>query len=101
MPKEPIDTPAEVDIRFLGYRLEVIGHWAPSPRKVAAAEAISQRLTSIARCALVRPDIADLLHLSCQLLDGFFVTDNGVPAEEAGYAQNNSWPVTAEAISRS
>jgi len=71
----PIDTPAEVDVRFLGYRLEVVGHWAPSPRKVAAAEAISQRLTSIARCALVRPDIADLLHLSCRLLDDFFAPD--------------------------
>jgi hypothetical protein len=77
MQNDLIDTPAEVDVRFLGYRLEVIGHWAPSPRKVAAAEAISQRLTSIARCALVRPDIADLLHLSCQLLDDFFATDNG------------------------
>lgn len=66
------DSPAEADVRFLGYRLEVISHWVPSPRKVAAAEAISQRLASIARHALVRPDIADLLHLSCQLLDDFF-----------------------------
>lgn len=72
-----IDPPAEADVRFLGYRLEVISHWAPSPRKVAAAEAISQRLTSIARCALVRPDIADLLHLSCKLLDDFFAAKDG------------------------
>jgi len=71
-----IDSPAEADVRFLGYRLEVISRWAPSPRKVAAAEAISQRLTSIARCALVRPDIADLLNLSCQLLDASFAADH-------------------------
>jgi hypothetical protein len=68
-----VDTPAEADVRFLGYRLEVISYWPASPRKAAAAEAISQRLTTIARCALVRPDISDLLHLSCQLLDDFFV----------------------------
>lgn len=77
MQNEIVDTPAEADVRFLGYRLEVISHWAPSPRKEAAAEAISQRLASIARCALVRPDIADLLHLSCQLLDDFFAADAG------------------------
>lgn len=65
--------PAEADVRFLGYRLEVISQWAPSRRKTAAAEAISQRLTAIARYALVRPDIADLMRLSCQLLDEFFV----------------------------
>ncbi|MGA2880190.1 MAG: hypothetical protein ABSG13_14680 [Bryobacteraceae bacterium] len=75
-----IDSPAEADVRFLGYRLEVISRWAPSPRKVAAAEAISQRLTSIARCALARPDIADLLHLSCRLLDDFFAADRNPPA---------------------
>lgn len=65
-------SPAEADVRFLGYRLEVISHWPASPRKTATAEAISQRLTSIARCALNRPDILDLLNLSCQLLDNFF-----------------------------
>ena len=52
-----------------------------APRKVAAAEAISQRLTTIARSALVRPDIADLLHLSCRLLDDFFVADNDPPRQ--------------------
>lgn len=67
-----VDPPAEADVRFLGYRLEVISHWAPSQHKVAVAEAISQRLTSIARQALVRPENADLLHFSCQLLDDFF-----------------------------
>ena len=75
MPVDPTAAPAEVDVRFLSYRLEIISRWDPSPRKIAAAEAISQRLTSIARCALVRPDIADLLHLSCQLLSDFFTTD--------------------------
>ena len=73
-------SPAEADVRFLGYRLEVISQWPPSARKVATAEAISQRLASIARCALTRPDIMDLLHLSCQLLDNFFATD---PQERA------------------
>jgi hypothetical protein len=72
-----IDSPAEEDVRFLGYRLAVISQWAPSARKMATARAISLRLTSIARCALVRPDIADLLHLSCQLLDDFFAVDVG------------------------
>ena len=81
MQNPTIDSPAEADVRFLGYRLEVISHWAPSSRKVAAAEAISQRLTAIARSALVRPDIADLLNLSCQLLDGFFAADAGERAQ--------------------
>jgi len=74
-----IDSPAEADVRFLGYRLEVISYWPPSARKVAAAEAISQRLTTIARGALVRPDIADLLHLSCQLLDDLFAASGRAP----------------------
>jgi len=69
------DSPAERDVRFLGYRLEVIQRWPPSARKVVTAEAIAQRLTTIARCAMVRPDIADLLHLSCRLLDDSFAAD--------------------------
>lgn len=72
MPYQVSERPTEADVRFQGYRLEVISQWGPSPRKVALAEAISQRLTTIGRGALVRPDIADLLHLSCQLLDDFF-----------------------------
>jgi hypothetical protein len=67
-----LDTPAESDVRFQGYRLEVVSHWPPSQRKVATAAAISQRLASTARCALVRPDIEDLLNLSCRLLDDLF-----------------------------
>jgi hypothetical protein len=81
MADETHGAPAEAEVRFLGYRLEVISHWPDSPRKVAAAEAISQRLAAIGRCAMVRPDIADLLHLSCQLLDNFFAAD-GVQRNE-------------------
>lgn len=76
-----VDSPAEQDVRFLGYRLEVIQRWPPSARKVATSQAISQRLTTIARCAMVRPDIADLLNLSCRLLDDSFAADR-----EAGFA---------------
>jgi hypothetical protein len=72
MQHSPFGSPSEADVRFQGYRLEVISAWPSSPRKVASAEAISQRLTTIARSALVRSDIAGLLHLSCQLLDDFF-----------------------------
>src|ERR1700761_4249067 len=72
MPAKLVDTPAEEDLRFQGYRLEVVSHWPASPRRLAAIEAISQRLTGIGRAALVRPDISDLLHLTCQLLDSFF-----------------------------
>lgn len=70
------ERPTEADVRFQGYRLEVISQWPPSPRKVALAEAVSQRLTAIGRGALVRPDIADLLYLSCQLLDDFFAAED-------------------------
>ncbi len=67
---------AESDIRFLEYRLDVIGNWLPSPRKQAATEAISRRLASIARSALARPGVDDLLALSCRLLDDVFVTED-------------------------
>lgn len=83
----PVDTPAEEDVRFQGYRLEVVSTWPASQRKVAAAAAISQRLASIARCALVRPDISDLLHLSCHLLDDLFAREGGVAT------QHESWRV--------
>jgi len=66
---------AESDIRFLEYRLEVIGHWPPSPRKQAATEAISRRLASIARTAMTRTGVDDLLAQSCRLLDDVFVRD--------------------------
>lgn len=76
------ENPAEVDARFLGYRLDVISRWPASERKLANAKAISRRLTAIARSALVRPDIEDLMHLSCQLLDDFFAA-----GERPGYLQ--------------
>jgi hypothetical protein len=79
MQNETFDSPAEVDVRFQGYRLEVIQGWPHSSRKAAAAEAISRRLASIARTALVRPDIADLLHLSCALLDDLFAAEGAPP----------------------
>lgn len=71
----PAESPAEVDARFLGYRLDVISRWPASERKLANAKAISRRLTAIARSALVRPDIEDLMQLSCRLLDDFFAAD--------------------------
>lgn len=70
-----LDTPADSDTRFQGYRLQVISEWPATSRKAAVAEAISQRLAWLARSALVRPDIADLLHLSCSLLDDVFTAD--------------------------
>ena len=68
----PAASPAQPDVLFQGYRLEVISQWPPSPRKIAFSEAIAQRLTSIAQCALARPEVSDLLHLSCQLLDNYY-----------------------------
>jgi hypothetical protein len=84
VPLDAVDTPAEGDVRFLGYRLEVIRQWPASPRKTAAAEAISHRLAAIARSALLRPDIEGLLNeallnLSCRLLDDAFATDDSEP----------------------
>ena len=79
------DTPAEADVRFQGYRLDVISRWPPSQRKAAMAAAISQRLATIARCALVRPDISDLLHLSCRLLDDLFA------AQGASATSHETW----------
>ncbi|HUA18647.1 MAG TPA: hypothetical protein VMU80_23235 [Bryobacteraceae bacterium] len=73
------ENPAELDARFLGYRLDVISRWPSSDRKLANAKAISRRLTAIARSALVRPDIEDLLHLSCRLLDDAFTAGEDVP----------------------
>ncbi len=63
---------AEWDIRFLRYRLEVIHDWPPSSRKDAMTEAISRRLTSIARSTYPSTSERDLLALSCHLLDDIF-----------------------------
>jgi hypothetical protein len=62
----------ERDVRFLEYRLDVIAHWPESPRKRASREAISRRLTSIARGTLAGRDVDALLAASCRLLDTVF-----------------------------
>jgi hypothetical protein len=64
--------PAESDVRFLEYRLDVISNWPPSPRKQAAAEAISRRLMAIAQSSLSRTGVDELMASSCRLLDGVF-----------------------------
>jgi hypothetical protein len=93
-----IDSPAEADVRFQGYRLEVISQWPSSARKVALAEAISQRLTSIGRGALVRPDIADLLNLSCRLLDDFFAAGPADPGLAGDRPEGHAVPVPSRSI---
>ena len=70
-----MEGPAESEIRFLEYRLNVIVDWPASPRKRAVAEAISRRLAAIGRASLSRPDIEHLLADSCRLLDSLFATN--------------------------
>jgi hypothetical protein len=65
-------TPARSEILFLEYRLEVVRQWPASPRKKATAEAISRRLTALARATLSRPETIDVLDSSCRLLDCVF-----------------------------
>lgn len=72
MPTSTPDMLAEADVRFLQYRLEVIGHWPASTRKTVMTEAISRRLTSIARYTYPASAHRDLHALSCQLLDDIF-----------------------------
>jgi hypothetical protein len=67
-----LESPAESEIRFLEYRLDVIGQWPPSERKRVTAEAISRRITSIARSSLAQPQIDHLMDSSCQLLETLF-----------------------------
>ena len=67
-----LETPAESEIRFLDYRLDVISRWPPSERKRVTAEAISRRITAIARSSLVQPQIGHLMESSCQLLETLF-----------------------------
>ena len=73
--------PAESEIRFLEYRLDVISRWPASGRKRATAEAISRRLASIGRASLGRQDVDNLLAASCRLLDDLF-SENSVPASK-------------------
>ena len=68
----PNAMPAQSEIRFLEYRLEVIKNWPVSARKVATGEAITRRLLSIARLALTRPGVDDLLASTCRLLEAHF-----------------------------
>ena len=72
MPTANIETPAESEIRFLDYRLDVIHRWPPSERKRATAEAISRRITAIARSSLTQPQIDHLMDPSCRLLENLF-----------------------------
>jgi hypothetical protein len=67
-----LENPAESEIRFLDYRLDVISRWPPSERKRVTAEAISRRITAIARSSLVQPQIDHLMDSSCQLLESLF-----------------------------
>jgi len=67
-----LETPAESEIRFLEYRLDVISRWPPSERKRVTAESISRRITSIARSSLAQPQIDHLMDSSCQLLEILF-----------------------------
>ena len=67
--------PAQSEIRFLEYRLEVIKAWPASPRKLATGEAITRRLLAIARLALSRPGVDDLLASTCRLLEAHFSAD--------------------------
>jgi hypothetical protein len=67
-----LETPAESEIRFLEYRLDVISRWPPSERKRVTAEGISRRITSIARSSLAQPQIDHLMDSSCQLLEILF-----------------------------
>lgn len=60
------------EIRFLEYRLDVVSHWPPSPRKIATSGAISRRLAAIARSALARPGEDELMDSSCRLLNYAF-----------------------------
>ncbi len=79
--------PAESDIRFLDYRLEVIRYWPPSARKQVTVEAISRRLATIA-LSTAAPGNEDLLALSCHLLDQVFAGrvehEEPVPRNTAG-----------------
>ena len=84
MQPDRVDYLAESDVRFLEYRLDVISQWPESARKRATAEAISRRLASIGRASLCRPDVRDLLSLSCRLLDNIFsATREDMPARHA------------------
>lgn len=75
MARELPRMPAESEISFLKYRLEVINMWPSSQRKVANREAIVGRLLWIARSALARPGVDELLASTCHLLEAHFAAE--------------------------
>ncbi len=75
MPNTILESPADSEIRFLDYRLDVIRRWPPSERKRVTAEAISRRITNIARSSLVQPQIDHLMDSSCELLENLFQSE--------------------------
>ena len=75
MPTASNVMPAQSEIRFLEYRLEVVKAWPPSARKLATGEAITRRLLSIGRLALTHPEVEDLLADACRLLEAHFSAD--------------------------
>jgi hypothetical protein len=75
--RKPADTqvvtskiPAESEVRFLEYRLEVISGWPNSARRDAVRESILLRLMSLARSTTPAPETAEILASSYRLLDG-------------------------------
>lgn len=75
----PPINPAESELRFLEYRLEVVQGWPPSARKLATAQAIARRVTSIGRSALARPEVDHLLASSCRMLEILFSAEAAHP----------------------
>jgi hypothetical protein len=67
-----LENPSQSEIRFLEYRLDAISRWPPSERKRVTAEAISRRITGIARSTLMQPQIDHLMESSCELLESLF-----------------------------
>ena len=63
---------AQSEIRFLGYRLQVVSQWPASNRKRAVLDGITRRLTSIAQTAMLRTEIKDLMRMSCKMMDDIF-----------------------------
>ena len=79
MPIETRPRPADDEIRFLEYRLEVVRQWPTSTRKKVTLEALSRRLAALATVGVAcGASHDDLVALSCRLLDGVFLA--GVPA---------------------
>jgi len=76
-----MDQPAESELRFLDYRLDIVRRWAPSERKRVTVEAISRRIATLVNARLEGPEVQDLMAISCQMLDDVF-RDEGRPVPE-------------------